>query len=144
MVWRVSRICRRYQVLPDGSQSDRDKLKTWGTRCPNDSSHAGASSPNLFNTTSKETQLQMWNERLRKVPDSEKMDASVAESLPAADDEPWQTGRCLNRRCTGVGCSRELKKWGYTTHDCGTGPQTMQPLLQCPLVEGTRTMKGCT
>ena len=48
----------------------------------------------------------------------------------------WQ---CLNRLRTRVGrCKYNMNKWGYcdddTTCDCTEEPQTMEHLLNCPLL----------
>ena len=64
------------------------------------------------------------------------------EELPPGADTKWTEWKCLNRLRTGVGRSKvSLQKWGYldtaedVTCDCRTAPQTMQHLLQCPVLE---------
>ena len=71
--------------------------------------------------------------------------ATLAETLPPAGNN-WAKWKCLNRLRSGVGRSREaLSRWGYlsgpTTCDCGTEPQTMEHLLQRPLLGGPCTAK---
>ena len=64
------------------------------------------------------------------------------EELPPGADTKWTEWKCLNRLRTGMGRSKvSLQKWGYldtaedVTCDCRTAPQTMQHLLQCPVLE---------
>ncbi|XP_072047134.1 carboxypeptidase B-like [Amphiura filiformis] len=91
-------------------------------------------------TTSSEARTQMWKERLSSEAVTTEMGIQPTESLPPGANEVWANWRCLNRLRTGVGrCKDTLHKWGYTSGptmcDCGQEPQTMQHLLECPLLE---------
>ena len=96
-------------------------------------------------TTPSEARLNMWKEKLSNHPHSSTIPIPPAETLPPGDNN-WAKWKCLNRLRSGVGRSREaLSRWGYlsgpTTCDCGTEPQTMEHLLQCPLLGGPCTAK---
>ena len=91
-------------------------------------------------STPESTRLQMWKDRILILPDASKMESQPEELLPPGANESWMYWKCLNRLRSGVGrCKESMHKWGYTTSstlcDCGQEPQTMQHLLQCPLLE---------
>ena len=64
-----------------------------------------------------------------------------SEELPTGAEARWTEWKCLNRLRTGVGLSKEfLQRWGYLDDsnlncECGTEPEAMQHLLECPLLE---------
>ena len=68
------------------------------------------------------------------------MGIQPSESLPPGSNAPWPTWKTLNRLRSGVDRTKaNLIKWGYHTGDpscnCGTETQTMELLLQCPLLK---------
>ena len=68
------------------------------------------------------------------------MGIQPSESLPPESDASWPTWKTLNWLKSGVGRTKaNLIKWGYRTGDpscnCGTETQTMEHLLQCPLLK---------
>ena len=68
------------------------------------------------------------------------MEIQPSESLPPGSDASWPTWKTLNRLRSGVGRTKaNLIKWRYHTGDpscnCGTETQTMEHLLQCPLLK---------
>ena len=68
------------------------------------------------------------------------MGIQPSESLPPGSNAPWPTWKTLNQLRSGVGCTKaNLIKWGYHSGNplcnCGTETQTMEHLLQCPLLK---------
>lgn len=91
-------------------------------------------------TTKEDARLQMWKKRLKDSQPCSTMGIAPAEELPPGADDTWQRWKCLNRLRTGVGRSRDaMQKWGFysesTACECGIEPQTMQHMLQCPLLD---------
>ena len=93
-------------------------------------------------TSAASTRVALWEERISTHPTATSMALKPQEELPPGADTKWTEWKCLNRLRTGVGCSKvSLQKWGYldtaedVTCDCRTAPQTMQHLLQCPVLE---------
>ena len=86
------------------------------------------------------TNMERWIDKLKSKPPSVDMGIQPSESLPSGSNAPWPTWKTLNRLRSGVGRTRaNLIKWGYHTGDpscnCGTETQTMEHLLQCPLLK---------
>ena len=86
----------------------------------------------------------MWDERCSHLMPATSMALKPSEELPTGAETRWIEWKCLNRLRTGVGRSKEfLQRWGYLGDssdlkcECGTEPQTMQHLLECPLLEQT-------
>ena len=93
----------------------------------------------LTTSTPESTRVTMWEESFSSVPP---MGINPREELPAGAECKWTEWKCLNRLRTGIGrCKVLLHKWGYLQDnqdlncDCGSEPQTMEHLLQCPLLE---------
>ena len=87
-----------------------------------------------------ETNMERWIDKLKSNPPSVDMRIQPSESLPPGSNAPWPTWKTLNRLRSGVGRTREnLIKWGYHTGNpscnSGTETQTMEHLLQCPLLK---------
>jgi len=89
----------------------------------------------------------MWKEGLSSQVVITEMGIQPTESLPpGALNEAWANWSWRNRLQTGVGCCKDrptLQKWGYisgpTICDCEQEPQTMQHLMECPLLEDSVT-----
>ena len=79
-----------------------------------------------------------WSKHLQSRP--HKVSRDPDESLPKGTREPWSTWYCLNHLLTGVGrCIHLMQKWVNSRDaniecDCGEDPQTMEHLLECPLL----------
>ena len=93
-------------------------------------------------TSAASTRVALWEERISTHPTATSMALKPQEELPPGADTKWTEWKCLNRLRTGVGRSKvSLQKWGYLDTaedvicDCRTAPQTMQHLLQCPVLE---------
>ena len=87
-----------------------------------------------------ETNMERWIDKLNSNPPSVDMRIQPSESLPPGSGAPRPTWKTLNRLRSGVGRTRaNLIKWGYHTGNplcnCGTETQTMEHLLQCPLLK---------
>ena len=69
--------------------------------------------------------------------------ATPSECLARGASGTWTEWRCLNRPRTKMGrCKHNLRKWKYTdeddtTCDCKEADQTMEHLLECPLLRQT-------
>ena len=91
-----------------------------------------------INTTAKAARVELWRERHGPwTPVCTFISAD--KHLPAGAENPWTTGKALNRLRAQVGRSRvNMLKWGFSneqeTCDCGIR-QTMQHLLVCPMMD---------
>ena len=84
--------------------------------------------------------MKRWIDKLKSNPPSVDMRIQPSESLPPESNAPWPTWKTFNWLRSGVGrTNANLIKWGYHTGDsscnCGTETQTMEHLLQCPLLK---------
>ena len=84
-----------------------------------------------------ENRLSAWTNHLQSTPTQ--LNITPSESLATGSSLPWCEWQCLNRLRTRVGrCKYNMNKWGYcdddTTCDCTEEPQTMEHLLNCPLL----------
>ena len=87
-----------------------------------------------------EINMGRWIDNLKSNPPSVDIGIQPSESLPPGSNAPWPTWKTLNRLRSGVGHTKaNLIKWGHHTGDpscnCGTETQTMEHLLQCPLLK---------
>ena len=87
-----------------------------------------------------ETNMKRWIHKLKSNPTYVHMGIQQSESLPPESNAPWPTWKTLDRLRSGVGRTKaNLIKWGYHMGDpscnCGTETQTMEHLLQCPLLK---------
>ena len=87
-----------------------------------------------------EETLKRWIDKLKSKQPSVDMGIQPSETLPPGSKAPWQTWKTLNRLRFGVGRTKANSiKWGYHTGDpscnCGTKTQTIEHLLQCPLLK---------
>ena len=81
--------------------------------------------------------IEQWSTHLRAVP--HRLLQVPTESLASGASSNWTEWRCLNRLRTKMGrCKHNLKKWKYneddTTCECNKQDQTMEHLLECPLL----------
>ena len=84
--------------------------------------------------------MERYIDKLTSNPPFVDMGIQQSESLPSGSNASWPTWKTLNWLRSGVGRTRaNLIKWGYHTGDpscnCGTETQTMEHLLQCPLLK---------
>ena len=84
-----------------------------------------------------ENRLSAWTNHLQSTPTQ--LNITPSESLATGSSLPWCEWQCLNRLRTRVGrCKYNMNNWGYcdddTTCDCTEEPQTMEHLLNCPLL----------
>ena len=84
--------------------------------------------------------LEQWSQHLQSV--SHRL-PQTSERLASGALGTWTEWRCLNRLRTERGrCKHSLRKWKYTdeddtTCDCKETDQTMEHLLECPLLRQT-------
>ena len=82
--------------------------------------------------------LEQWSQHLQSVP--HRLPQTPSECLASGASGTWTEWRCLNRLRTKMGCcNHNLRKWKYTdedntTCDCKEADQTMEHLLECPLL----------
>ena len=82
--------------------------------------------------------LEQWSQHLQSVP--HRLPQTPSECLASGASGTWTEWRCLNRLRTKMGrCKHNLRKWKYTdeddtTCDCKEADQTMEHLLECPLL----------
>ena len=85
--------------------------------------------------------LEQWSQHLQSVP--HRLPQTPSECLGSGASGTWTEWRCLNRLRTKMGrCKHNLRKWKYTdeddtTCDCKEADQTMEHLLECPLLRQT-------
>ena len=85
--------------------------------------------------------LEQWSQHLQSVPN--RLPQTPSECLASGASGTWTEWRCLNRLRTKMGrCKHNLRKWKYTdeddtTCDCKEADQTMEHLLECPLLRQT-------
>ena len=85
--------------------------------------------------------LEQWSQHLQSVP--HRLPQTPSECLASGASGTWTEWRCLNRVRTKMGrCKHNLRKWKYTdeddtTCDCKEADQTMEHLLECPLLRQT-------
>ena len=85
--------------------------------------------------------LEQWSQHLQSVP--HRLPQTPSECLASGASGTWTEWRCLNRLRTKMGrCKHNLRKWKYTdeddtTCDCKEADQTMEHLLECPLLRQT-------
>ena len=85
--------------------------------------------------------LEQWSQHLQSVP--HRLPHTPSECLASGASGTWTEWRCLNRLRTKMGrCKHNLRKWKYTddddtTYDCKEADQTMDHLLECPLLRHT-------
>ena len=85
--------------------------------------------------------LEQWSQHLQSVP--HRLPRTPSECLASGASGTWTEWRCLNRLRTEMGCCKHnLRKWKYTdeddtTCDCKEADQTMEHLLECPLLRQT-------
>ena len=85
--------------------------------------------------------LEQWSQHLQSVP--HRLPQTPSECLASGASSTWTEWRCLNRLRTKMGrCKHNLRKWKYTdeddtTCDCKEADQTMEHLLECPLLRQT-------
>ena len=85
--------------------------------------------------------LEQWSQHLQSVPHW--LPQTPSECLASGASGTWAEWRCLNRLRTKMGrCKHNLRKWKYTdehdtTCDCKEADQTMEHLLECPLLRQT-------
>ena len=85
--------------------------------------------------------LEQWSQHLHSVP--HRLPQTPSECLASGASGTWTEWRCLNRLLTEMGhCKHNLRKWKYTdeddtTCDCKEADQTMEHLLECPLLRQT-------
>ena len=85
--------------------------------------------------------LEQWSQHLQSVP--HRLPQTPSECLASGASGTWTEWRCLNRLRTKMGrCKHNLRKWKYTdeddtTCDCEEADQTMEHLLECPLLRQT-------
>ena len=85
--------------------------------------------------------LEQWSQHLRSVPHM--LPQTPSECLASGASGTWTEWRCLNRLRTKMGrCKHNLRKWKYTDEDdttcaCKEADQTMEHLLECPLLRQT-------
>ena len=85
--------------------------------------------------------LEQWSQHLQSVP--HRLPQTPSECLASGASGTWTEWRCLNRLRTKMGrCKHNLRKWKFTdehdaTCDCKEADQTMEHLLECPLMRQT-------
>ena len=85
--------------------------------------------------------LEKWSQHLQSVP--HRLPQTPSECLASGASGTWTEWRCLNRlRTKMVCCKRNLRTWKYTDEDdttcnCKETDQTMEHLLECPLLRQT-------
>ena len=85
--------------------------------------------------------LEQWSQHLQSVP--HRLPQTPSECLASGASGTWNEWRCLNRLRTKMGrCKHNLRKWNYTDEDdttceCKEADQTMEHLLECPLLRQT-------
>ena len=85
--------------------------------------------------------MEQWSQHLQSVP--HRLPQTPSECLASGASGTWNEWRCLNRHRTKMGrCKHNLRKWKYTdeddtTCDCKEADQTMDHLLECPLLRQT-------
>ena len=85
--------------------------------------------------------LEQWSQHLQSVP--HRLPQTPSECLASGASGTWTEWRCLNRLRTKMGrCKHNLRKWKYTDEDdtmrdCKEADQTMEHLLECPLLRQT-------
>ena len=85
--------------------------------------------------------LEQWSQHLKSVP--HRLPQTPSECLASSASGTWTEWRCLNRLRTKMGrCKHNPRKWKYTdeddtTYDCKEADQTMEHLLECPLLRQT-------
>ena len=85
---------------------------------------------------------EAWNRKLDESPAYPEMHIKPAEALTPGSDSGWKAWRCLNRLRSGIARTKSsLKKWGFlettasTLYECGTGEDTVNHRLKCPLLD---------
>ena len=87
------------------------------------------------------SQIGEWSQHLQSVP--HRLPQTPSECLASGASGTWTEWICLNRLRTKMGrCKHNLRKWKYTdkddtTCDCKEADQTMEHLLECPLLRQT-------
>ena len=85
--------------------------------------------------------LEQWSQHLQSVP--HRLPQTPSECLASGASGTWTEWRYMNRLRTKMGrCKHNLRKWKYTdeddtTCDCKKADQTMEHLLECPLLRQT-------
>ena len=85
--------------------------------------------------------FEQWSQHLQSVP--HRLPQTPSECLASGASGTWNEWRCLNRLRTKMGrCKHNLRKWNYTDEDdttceCKEADQTMEHLLECPLLRQT-------
>ena len=87
-----------------------------------------------------ERNLEQWIDKTKSDPPFVNMEIQMSESLPPGSNASWPTCKTLNSLRSGVDRTKaNLIKWGYHTGDpscnCGKETQTIEHLLQCPLLK---------
>ena len=85
--------------------------------------------------------LEQWSQHLQYVP--HRLPQTSSECLASGASGTWTEWRCLNILHMKMGrCKHNLRKWKHTdeddtTCDCKEVDQTMEHLLECPLLQQT-------